>query len=176
MGSLCNSAEGQILNVSSSAHFLGKIHWEDFSIEKRWFGFRAYGQSKLLLNLFTFELADKMRGTNIRVNAIHPGIVKTNLSGNKEIKKSKTLENFMSGAVTTLGISPERSAQAIVNMLMEEKYKHASGKYFSLDKVRRPSLRSQNKKNQRKLWDKTYQFVDQSLTFNSIFDVIEVCH
>ncbi len=176
ISSLCNSPESQILNVSSSAHFMGKIHWNDFSIKKKWFGFKAYGQSKLLLNLFTFELADKMKDTNIRVNAIHPGIVKTNLGGNKPIKKSKTLENFMSRAVTMLANFPERSAQAIVNVLMKEKYKSASGKYFSLDKIRRSSFRSQNKKNQQKLWDKTYQIFDQTLTFNSIFKVIQVCH
>ena len=40
---------------------------------------KAYGQSKLANGLFAFELARRLEGTNATANAVHPGIINTNL-------------------------------------------------------------------------------------------------
>jgi len=40
---------------------------------------RAYGDSKLALHLFTYELARKLKGTGVTANVLHPDVVATNI-------------------------------------------------------------------------------------------------
>ncbi|MHA1111186.1 MAG: SDR family NAD(P)-dependent oxidoreductase [Promethearchaeota archaeon] len=173
--SLCKSKNAQVLNVSSSAHYFGKVHWDDLGFSKRWYGFKAYGQSKLLLNMASFELARRLKETNIRVNAIHPGVVRTNLGGNLEKKESRSAENFMSRMVIMLGITPKESGDAIVEVLSDEKFRKNSGKYYSINKIRTPSYRSRNVKNQKRLRDLTYFLLKDYLNMNEIFETVNVC-
>jgi NAD(P)-dependent dehydrogenase (short-subunit alcohol dehydrogenase family) len=175
LNSLCKSNDAQILNVSSSAHFMGRVHWNDLGMAKRWFGFKAYGQSKLLVNLFSFELARKLSEASIRVNAIHPGVVRTNLGGNGEPLKTHNAETIMGRIVNKFGISPEESAQAIVNVLTEKKFQKTTGKYFSMDKLARSSLKSRKKEDQKKIWDVSYTMLKRILDNNENLQSIELC-
>ncbi|MDF1570994.1 MAG: oxidoreductase [Bacteroidales bacterium] len=65
----------RIVNVSSAAHKMGEIRFDDINWEKGYSKWRAYGMSKLANIHFTHELADKVaaRGIDIRVVAAHPG-------------------------------------------------------------------------------------------------------
>lgn len=67
----------RVINVSSSAHTVGRIHWDDLGLERNFRGFKAYAQSKLALVLFTRELARCEPG--IAVNAVHPGAIATGI-------------------------------------------------------------------------------------------------
>src|SRR5207249_4554973 len=51
----------------------------DLEGERRYNGYRAYGQSKLAQILFTRELAQHLEGTGVTVNACYPGVIRTNL-------------------------------------------------------------------------------------------------
>ncbi len=73
------SAPSRIINVSSVGHYNGHINFDDLNLEKEYGGWKAYGQSKLALVLFTHELAKKLQGTSVTVNAVHPGTVATNI-------------------------------------------------------------------------------------------------
>src|SRR3989441_6663023 len=77
---LKKSAPSRIVNVSSSAHMGGTIRFEELQGERRYGGFRAYSQSKLAQVLFTRELARRLEGTGVTVNACHPGVIRTNLA------------------------------------------------------------------------------------------------
>ena len=76
------SNQGRIINVSSDAHFKGIIHLNDLQSKHNYNGFNSYAQSKLALLLFTYELAHRLKNTNITVNALHPGLVATNFGKN----------------------------------------------------------------------------------------------
>jgi NAD(P)-dependent dehydrogenase (short-subunit alcohol dehydrogenase family) len=173
--SLCTSDNAHILNISSSAHRIGKIQWNDLGYEKNWYGFKAYGQSKLLLNMYSFILARKLKGTSIRVNAVHPGVVRTNLGSKSDPNRSKKLESILSRFITMLGISSDTSAMKIVKIIENEKYQKKTGHYFNLDKTRSPSLRSRNRRNQLRLWVLTNQILTIILNKTSNFAVIEKC-
>jgi len=75
---LKKSSTARIVSVSSSAHKAGKINFNDINFEKGYNSFAAYSQSKLANVLFTYELAEKLKNTNITVNCLHPGVVNTN--------------------------------------------------------------------------------------------------
>jgi NAD(P)-dependent dehydrogenase (short-subunit alcohol dehydrogenase family) len=80
---------GRVVTVSSTAHKMGSIDFDDLQWErKRYRASRAYGQSKLANLLFTSELQRRLReaGSPVLANAAHPGYAATNLqtgSGNR---------------------------------------------------------------------------------------------
>jgi len=71
----------RVVTVSSGAHRLGKIRFDDLQGERRYRKWLAYGQSKLANLLFTFELQRRAEaaGTPLRSVAAHPGYAATNL-------------------------------------------------------------------------------------------------
>jgi NAD(P)-dependent dehydrogenase (short-subunit alcohol dehydrogenase family) len=72
------SPGGRVVNVASSSHRQGKIDFEDVQAERKYHGFRRYGTTKLANVLFTNELARRLDGSGVTVNAAHPGLVPEN--------------------------------------------------------------------------------------------------
>ena len=62
----------RIINVTSGMYSKGKIHFDNINMENNYDAMKAYAQSKLANVLFTRELAKRIKGTNIRVYAVHP--------------------------------------------------------------------------------------------------------
>ena len=73
--------DARVVTVSSGAHRMGRINFDDLQGERSYGRWRAYGQSKLSNLLFAFELDRRLRtaGSNIRSLAAHPGYAATNL-------------------------------------------------------------------------------------------------
>lgn len=74
---------GRVVMLSSEAHKMapkGGIRFDDLSFEKGYTGWGAYGQSKLANLLFARSLARKFAGTKQTANAVHPGVIATNLT------------------------------------------------------------------------------------------------
>jgi NAD(P)-dependent dehydrogenase (short-subunit alcohol dehydrogenase family) len=71
----------RVVTVSSTAHKLGRINFDDLQSERSYSRWRAYGQSKLANLLFTFELDRRLRavGSGLLSVAAHPGYAATNL-------------------------------------------------------------------------------------------------
>jgi retinol dehydrogenase-12 len=70
----------RIVNVSSMVHTSGRIDLDDLDGARRPFdGYGAYAASKLANVLFTAELARRVASRGITVNALHPGVVATQL-------------------------------------------------------------------------------------------------
>jgi retinol dehydrogenase 12 len=74
------AAPSRIVVVSSLAHLQGSINKEDLMSTKSYNKITAYCQSKLANILFTRYLAKQLSGTNVTVNALHPGAVRTELT------------------------------------------------------------------------------------------------
>jgi retinol dehydrogenase-12 len=74
------SAPSRIVNVSSEAQRRAVLDMNDIQYERRKYsGIAAYGQSKVLMNACTFELARRLAGTGVTANCLHPGVVATNI-------------------------------------------------------------------------------------------------
>ncbi|XP_019782919.1 retinol dehydrogenase 13 isoform X1 [Tursiops truncatus] len=88
------SAPSRIINLSSLAHVAGHIDFEDLNWEKRKYDTKAaYCQSKLAVVLFTKELSRRLQGTGVTVNALHPGVARTEL-GRHTGMHSSTFSSF----------------------------------------------------------------------------------
>jgi NAD(P)-dependent dehydrogenase (short-subunit alcohol dehydrogenase family) len=76
---LTAGAPARIVTVSSGAHAMGKIDFDDLQSARSYSEIRVYNQSKLANIVFTYELARRIAGTGVTANAVEPGFVKTNL-------------------------------------------------------------------------------------------------
>ncbi len=79
---LLEHVTGRVVTVSSTAHRVGSIDFEDLNWEhRRYSAWRAYGQSKLANLLFTTELQRRLSaaGSRVLATAAHPGYAATNL-------------------------------------------------------------------------------------------------
>jgi NAD(P)-dependent dehydrogenase (short-subunit alcohol dehydrogenase family) len=71
----------RVVNLSSTAHRIGRMNFDDLNSERGYSRWPAYGQSKLANLLFTLELARRAdaAGTDLIAAAAHPGYAATNL-------------------------------------------------------------------------------------------------
>jgi NAD(P)-dependent dehydrogenase (short-subunit alcohol dehydrogenase family) len=78
---LLAAPEPRVVTVSSAAHRMGRIRFDDLQGERRYFAWLAYGQSKLANLMFCFELQRRATeaGTALKSMAAHPGYAATNL-------------------------------------------------------------------------------------------------
>ncbi|XP_073880892.1 retinol dehydrogenase 13 isoform X5 [Macaca fascicularis] len=95
------SAPSRIINLSSLAHVAGHIDFDDLNWQTRKYNTKAaYCQSKLAIVLFTKELSRRLQGSGVTVNALHPGVARTELGRHTGIHGS----TFSS---TTLASKPQ---------------------------------------------------------------------
>ena len=150
---LKKSDEPRIINVSSAGYKRGKFDPENLQSEKKFGSFTTYCDTKLLNILFTFELAEKLKETGITVNALHPGVVRTNFAG--ELKGFFGLLNNM---FKPFLLSPKKGAATSVYLASSEEVRNITGKYFEKCKAVVPKNEFINSANQKLLWEKSMQF------------------
>jgi NAD(P)-dependent dehydrogenase (short-subunit alcohol dehydrogenase family) len=77
---LRDGAPARIVNLSSGAHRFGGIDFDDIHFDDREYNkFAAYGQSKTANILFAVELGRRLAGSGVTINAVHPGVIMTDL-------------------------------------------------------------------------------------------------
>ena len=74
-------ADARVVTLSSNAHRMGKINFDDLQSERRYRRWGAYGQSKLADLMLALELDRRLRaaGSSVKSLAAHPGYAATNL-------------------------------------------------------------------------------------------------
>jgi NAD(P)-dependent dehydrogenase (short-subunit alcohol dehydrogenase family) len=142
------SAPSRIINVSSVGHYSAHIDFDDLNLEKEYGGWKAYGQSKLALVLFTHQLAKKLQGTGVTVNSVHPGTVATNIW-------SRPLGpvGFIMALPKLFMTSPEQGAETIVYLASSTEAKELNGEYLEKLKVKKSSDESYDEEISQRLWD-----------------------
>jgi NAD(P)-dependent dehydrogenase (short-subunit alcohol dehydrogenase family) len=77
-----SAQQGRVVVVSSSGHAFAPqsgIEFDNLSGERNYTPWKMYGMSKLANGLFTLELSKRLANSSATANAIHPGIINTNL-------------------------------------------------------------------------------------------------
>ena len=159
---LIASAPARIINVASGAHKIGKIHFEDINLEKNYTFWRAYSQSKLANILFTYELAEKLKGTGVTANCLHPGAVATSMG----INRDTGFGTFITRMLKPFFQTPAQGAETAIYLATSNQVEGVTGKYFYRKKSVPSSKQSYDRAAAKKLWDlsKTMVgFCDKSL-------------
>jgi NAD(P)-dependent dehydrogenase (short-subunit alcohol dehydrogenase family) len=121
-GGLLPHVADRVVTLSSGAHRIGKITFDNLQREKGYFRWTAYGQSKLANLMFALELDRRLRaaGSPVKSLSAHPGYAATNLQSaavpaadrlmmvftNKVLAQSADM-----GALPTLYAATEPSAE-----------------------------------------------------------------
>jgi NAD(P)-dependent dehydrogenase (short-subunit alcohol dehydrogenase family) len=145
---LKRSAPARIVNVSSVAHYGWHINFNDLQREKTYSGWQVYSESKLMNIYFTRELAKRLQGSSLTVNALHPGFVATDFGNGKGLYASVIAlgKRFMA-------ITPQEGARTSIYLASSPEVQGISGKYFSRCHERRPSKAAMQDKPARRLWE-----------------------
>lgn len=139
------AGEARVVTLSSEAHRGYSINFDDINAEESYSPLQAYGQSKLANILFTHELARRLRGEGVLVNAVHPGVVDTNIwQGSGWIWRIARLFSW-------LYKRPEEGAQNVVYLAASPEV-DAMGQYFKETEIVNPSPEAYDEKAAARLW------------------------
>jgi NAD(P)-dependent dehydrogenase (short-subunit alcohol dehydrogenase family) len=147
--------DGRVVMVSSGAHYMAPeagIEFDNLSGEHNFQPFRQYGQSKLANILMAKELARQWQGTTRTANALHPGVIRTNLGRHAR----EATEGFLSTARTKT-IPQGAATQTLVATRPE--HAKTSGEYFSDCQIAPTSEHAKNADLAKKLWERSEQIV-----------------
>jgi NAD(P)-dependent dehydrogenase (short-subunit alcohol dehydrogenase family) len=127
---LKKSAPSRIITVSSEARRGAKIDFEDLQSERRYRPFKVYGMTKLANILFTYELAERLEGTGVVANSLHPGGVNTNFGNN-----NRSFGTLIFRAFKPFMRTPERGADTVVYLAVSPEAGKMTGRYLTDGKV-----------------------------------------
>ena len=126
----------RVVSVSSGAHRMGKIRFEDLQWETGYGKWRAYGQSKLANLLFTFELQRRLEAAKAAVIGVacHPGYAATNLQAvGPRLQGSSFLEGLMQ--VGNSLFAQSAAMGALPTMYAATAKQVRGGEYFGPDSI-----------------------------------------
>ncbi len=145
---LTASASARVITVTSNAHTMGRIRFDDLQARHRFRAMGAYSQSKLGNILFTYELARRVEGLGVTANCVHPGGVNTNFGNNTKGAFSAMFRFFK-----PLMRSPEKGAETVLYAATAPEMEGVTGEYLVDREWRASSRRSYDEGLARQLWD-----------------------
>lgn len=146
------SAPSRIINVSSVAHMRGKINFSDLNSDKKYDEGEAYAASKLANILFTRELGERLAGSGVTCNAVHPGIVFTDLGRHMSVYKSWFSTLFLHPIMWLFLRTPRQGAQTTIYAALNADLNSVSGKYFSNKAEAEVAEAALDKEAAKRLW------------------------
>ena len=142
------SAPARIVNVNSNQHRSGRIDFDNLQSEKDYSLMSAYRQAKLANVFFTYELARRLSGTNVTINAADPG---GTLEGTKAVPLPLAIRLIL--PLFSKWLTPEHAAQSSIYLASSPDVEGLNGKYVNFrKKIVRSSLASHDEATAEKVW------------------------
>lgn len=138
------SGTGRIINVVSALYKNGTIDFEDLMLKNNYKAGRAYANSKLACTLCTIELARRVRGLGITANALHPGVLLTDIA--------RDYPRFIMVLLGLILERPCKGGERIAYLACSDEVKKVTGKYFNKEKTEALTVSAQEHDNTERLW------------------------
>jgi len=145
------SEQGRVVMMTSVAHGWVDVRFDDLNYTHGYNRFLAYGHSKLCNLLFARALTQKLRarGSRVTINAVHPGIVATDIVVNRVTGRFRWVADLM----RLFFLSCDEGAETSVYLASEPSLSRVSGEYFVNCKVEPSSLDSKDLEKANRLYD-----------------------
>jgi NAD(P)-dependent dehydrogenase (short-subunit alcohol dehydrogenase family) len=122
-----------------------RLDFDDLQGERRFRSLSAFGASKAADLLFTFELARRLDGTGVTANAIHPGLVRSNLMNEARAP--------IRWALRPISSTPQKAADAIVPVALDSAFAGVTGRFIHKAKAIDPPASTRDTETARRLWE-----------------------
>ena len=139
------SAPSRIVSVASEASRWGTIDFADLQASRRYIAMRQYGSTKLMTIAFALELAERLRGSGVTSNALHPGVVGSNFG-------SAGWTGWFYSLAKPFLLTPEQGARTQIWLATSPEVEGVTGGYFIRKKQATPPLLARDPEVRRKLW------------------------
>ncbi|NHN60414.1 MULTISPECIES: SDR family oxidoreductase [Halorussus] len=162
---LRESAPARVVTTTSGLHENGSLADLDAVVRGRNFdGLDAYADSKLANVLFTVELAERLAGSGVTANCVHPGwIPQTDLVRNaRGFSKLFTTAAALVAGVVPVGPfeSVAGAAEALVHLATSDAVADVSGAYFDRRERATPARAATDAALRRRLWERSAELTD----------------
>jgi NAD(P)-dependent dehydrogenase (short-subunit alcohol dehydrogenase family) len=147
--SLLAGAPSRIVNVGSSTSDRARIDPDNLVLGHRWAMQRAYSQSKLALMMTTFHLANRLRGTGVVANVVHPGLVASGL-----VRTGGVIGLVWRG-LAFAALTEEQGALTPLHAALAPEFASASGLYLKDRRVVPPNPRALDPDVLERVWRAT---------------------
>ncbi len=148
------SAPARIIQVNSQGHRFNGLDVNDLNWERRHYtGLRGYGASKTAQLLTVWELADRLEGTGVTINAMHPGSVRSNIGSNN----GPLYRAFKQLVIDRTLSDPEVAGQAIHWLTADPSLDGVSGRFFNLTIEEKPARHALDRGLGRRVWELSEQ-------------------
>jgi NAD(P)-dependent dehydrogenase (short-subunit alcohol dehydrogenase family) len=152
--------EARIINISSIMHKT-PINWEDPNCtDTTYKSTNAYYQSKHMLTSFTYYLSNKLKGTGITVNCVHPGFVKTAVAKSNYPFPMNVIVPIVG---LFIGESPEKAADTPVWLASTDDAKGINGEYIHHRQVKKAWPPTRDEDAQKRLFNLTQGMLEEWL-------------
>jgi retinol dehydrogenase-14 len=142
------SAPARIVTVSSGAHSMGRLNFDDLMGERKYSGQQAYNQSKLANVMFTYELARRLDGSGVTATVLHPGVVRTGFAA----EDPSAMWRVVLPIIRPFLKSPSQGAATQVYLASAAQAEGVTGQYFVNSAPRRSSRDSYDTAAAARLW------------------------
>lgn len=141
------SAPARIINVSSIGHRQGTLDFDDLGFERGYGIMKAYSRSKLANVLFTTELARRLEGKGVTVNALHPGAVATHIWSH-----APAIARPILAVAKLFMISPAEGGDRIVYLATSPEVEGKTGGYYEKNRLVSPARLARDSALASRLW------------------------
>jgi NAD(P)-dependent dehydrogenase (short-subunit alcohol dehydrogenase family) len=117
---------GRIVNVASDA-MSRTLTFADLQANVPFRSWRAYGEAKLALVMYSYALADRLRATGVTVNAFHPGLMATSVAAQAA---PEWMPAWLLGLVKLFLQAPSAGAATALRLATSPELAAVTGKYF----------------------------------------------
>jgi retinol dehydrogenase-13 len=147
---LRQSAPARVIQVNSEGHRFGGLDLDDLDWKRRRYkGLKSYGASKIAQLLTVWEFADRLKGSGVTINAMHPGDVRTNIGNN-----NGPLYRWWLHHVTWHVLrDPVISGEALYYLAAAPELADVNGRFFHLTVDEIPAKHALDREEGRAVWD-----------------------
>lgn len=145
---LKESAPARIVNISSDTYKIAKLELDNLQLERGYSVSQAYGRSKLAIVYFSLELARRIEGTGVTVNAVDPGPVASNIAANNP----GLLYSLAKPMIRYLFPSAARAARTCLLVATDPALETSTGGYWRSRKRRERPLKNPDLELAAGLW------------------------